>query len=130
MEKKIVNRRQRFESFFVVCTSTSIIFIFETKWKVRLCHRQFFHYYIHPGNYINLTSSKLNAVFSLSLSLFATWSKDKLLFRIWNRKKKREIIIVIIMIIIIIDYYKNSLFNTHKKDLCTVLHFKWIKFVP
>ena len=29
----------------------------------------FFHYYIYPGNYINLTSSKLTAVFSLSLYL-------------------------------------------------------------
>ena len=25
---------------------------------------------------------------------------------------------------------EKSLFNTHKKDLCTVLHLKRIKFVP
>ena len=39
-----------------------------------------------------------------------------------------KIIILIIIIIIIIK----SLFNTHKKELCTVLHLKGIKtkFVP
>ena len=30
----------------------------------------------------------------------------------------------------IIYYEKKSLFNTHKKDLCTVLPLKRIKFVP
>ena len=40
------------------------------------------------------------------------------------------VIIIIIIIIIIITIIKKSLFNTHKKDLCTVLHLKRIKFVP
>ena len=42
-----------------------------------------------------------------------------------------KIIILIIIIIIIIIIIK-SLFNTHKKELCTVPHLKGIKtkFVP
>ena len=35
-----------------------------------------------------------------------------------------------IIIFIIIKIIKKSLFNTHKKGLCTVLHSKRIKFVP
>ena len=47
------------------------------------------------------------------------------------------ITITIIIIIIIINNKNNNnktlgkiLFNTHKKDLCTVLHLKRTKFVP
>ena len=42
------------------------------------------------------------------------------------------IIIIIIIIITIIIIIIKSLFNTHKKELCTVLHLKGIKtkFVP
>ena len=46
-------------------------------------------------------------------------------------------ITIIIIIIIIINNKNNNnktlgktLFNTHKKDLCTVLHLKRTKFVP
>ena len=45
-------------------------------------------------------------------------------------KKLSKNNIIIIFIIIIIKIIKKSLFNTHKKDLCTVLHLKRIKFVP
>ena len=45
--------------------------------------------------------------------------------------------IMIVITIIIINNNNNNnktlgktLFNTHKKDLCTVLHLKRIKFVP
>ena len=44
--------------------------------------------------------------------------------------KNNNTIIIFIIIIIIIKIIKKSLFNTHKKDLCTVLHLKRIKFVP
>jgi len=42
------------------------------------------------------------------------------------------IIIIIIIMIMIIFINIKSLFNTHKKELCTVLHLKGIKtkFVP
>ena len=47
------------------------------------------------------------------------------------------IVITITIIIIIINNKNNNnktlgktLFNTHKKDLCTVLHLKRTKFVP
>ena len=40
------------------------------------------------------------------------------------------IIIIIIIIIFFLNDKGKSLFNTHKKDLCTVLHLKRIKFVP
>ena len=39
-------------------------------------------------------------------------------------------VFVFIIIIIIIIIIEKSLFNTLKKDLCTVLHLKRIKFVP
>ena len=47
-----------------------------------------------------------------------------------NFKRFIIIVIIIIIIITIITIIKKSLFNTHKKDLCTVLHLKRIKFVP
>ena len=42
----------------------------------------------------------------------------------------KSVFVFIIIIIIIIIIIEKSLFNTHKKDLCTVLHLKRIKFVP